>query len=201
MDALLRRRAMIAAGVSPTPPTPSPSLIFSLSGDVTTANYDTEVQLFDEPKSFTILFEASFNNYSWTSAQGMMGVGSDNYFRYGSIRDGKDYKSGEVIATANRYTAIIMNTSASGKNCASLDSRQNAVVTRKVAIRYDHTTRLVKAFVSHDMENRWWVIDGDVTTSDTLKLLVGNASGTVMVCDIYDGLLTDTQIETFITAS
>ena len=184
---------------APEPPIP-PSLLFELSEATTQADYDTNIKLFDEPKSFTILGTATFNNYNWTSwTQGIFGISTGNYFRYGSIQSGKDMIDGELSATANRYTAIIMNYTSTGKYCSSLASRENTSKKRKFGIRYNHRTRKIECFnTTSGTTSHWWTLGGDLSSNSTLKLLIGSATGTVNVFKIYSGLLSDADIVQFI---
>ena len=83
--------------------------IYSIESSVTTQNYDTGVKLFDEPKSFTILCVATFNNYNWsatTSVQSILGISTDNYFRVGKIYQGVNYNNNISTGTDNWYFAV-----------------------------------------------------------------------------------------------
>lgn len=203
MDALLRRRAMIAAGgsVPPTPPTP-PSLIYSIDSSVTTQNYDTGVKLFDTPKSFTILCVATFNNYNWNTnrTEGLYGISTGKYFRVGAIANSDEYTSGEKTATGNRYTSVIMNDTSSGVRCTSIGSRVNGNQTLRFAVTYDHTTRKIYG-QSSDVKTHWYIVPGDVSSNNTLKLLIGGAAGTISTLEIYNGVLDGTTIDNFIAGT
>ena len=195
---------MAGGEIAPAPEPPGPTeLIYELDNPTSEANYDTEVLLFDEPKSFTILCSATFNNYDWTAyTQGVFGTGTGKYFRYGSIQNGKDYSNGEVAATANRYSAIIMNPGGTGSACSSMASREDISKTRRFAIRYNHRNRKIEGITSSNgTTSKWWIVSGDVSSSNTLKLLVGNASGTINEFKVYLGCLTDTEIGTFIAGT
>ena len=199
---------MMAGGeITPAPGPPDPpepaELIYELESPTTEADYDTEVSLFDEPKSFTILCSATFKNYNWTDwTQGVFGTGKGKYFRYGSIQNGNDYSEGAVAATANRYSAIIMNPGGSGSACSSMHSRDNSTKTRRFAIRYNHRTRKIEGITSSSgTTTRWWILSSDVSSNNTIKLLVGGATGTINEFKIYSGCLTDTEIGTFIAGT
>ena len=191
---------MIAAGGGepPTPPTP-PSLLYSLASPTTTKNYDTGVKLFDTPKSFTILCVATFNNYNWTNrTEGVYGISTGSDFRVGSIASGEEYIDGEASTTGNRYTAVIMNNTSGTKKCVSILSRLNSSQTIRVAVTYNSATR--KLFAERETSNKthWYIMPGDLTSNATLKLLIGGASGTVSMLEIYNGVLDETTIDNFI---
>lgn len=180
-----------------------PQPIFKLSEPTTTKNYDTNVLLFDTPKSFTILCDATFNNYPWTArTQGVFGISTGNYFRFGSIANGYDYEENVRIATANRYSAIIMNNTSSGKMCMSLFARSNSSTRRKFAIRYDYITRKIEAFNSTSgTTKKWYIVPGDLLSQDTLKLLIGNASGTINAFEVYNSVLDIQYINDFLSGN
>lgn len=195
---------MVGGEIAPAPEPPGPTgLIYELDSPTSEANYDTNVLLFDTPKSFTILCSATFNNYSWTAhTEGVFGIGTGKYFRFGAIGSGKDYTDGEASATANRYSAIIMNPGGSGSDCASIFSRSNSSINRRFAIRYNHRNRKIEGIsLSSGTTAKWWTLSADVSSSSTLKLLIGNASGTINEFKVYSGCLTDTEIGTFIAGN
>ena len=201
MDALLRRRAMIAQGGTPPTPPPSPSLIYSIESSVTTQNYDTDVKLFDEPKSFTILCVATFNDYNWTArTEGVYGISTGAYFRVGSVSSGQEYVSGEASTTGNRYIAVMMNNASGDKKCVSIGSRVNGNQTMRFAVTYDHTTRMIYAQAS-DNKTHWYIVPGDLSSNNTLKFLIGGASGTISTFEIYNGVLDGTTIDNFIAGN
>ena len=184
-----------AAGQSPVP-------VFRLNEETTTQNYDTDIKLFDTPKSFTILCDATYNNNSWTAwTQGVFGISTGLYFRFGSINQGQDYRNDALNTTANRYSAIIMNNTSSGKRCASVFARSNSLTRRKFAITYDHTTRKISAINSSTgvVGSLWWTVPDDLINENTLKLLIGNASGTIHAFEIYTEILSATAIGAFIS--
>lgn len=184
-----------AAGQSPVP-------VFRLNEETTTQNYDTGIKLFDTPKSFTILCDAKFNNYSWTAwTQGVFGIATDRYFRFGSINNGNDYRNDALNSTANRYSAIIMNNTSSAKRCSSVFSRSNSSTRRKFAITYDHTTRKISAITSATgiVGQNWWTVPGDLISENSLKLLIGNAAGTIYAFEIYTEILSANKIGAFIS--
>ena len=178
-------------------------LWFELESATTEQGYDTGVKLFDTPKSFTILCDATYNNYSWTAwTQGVFGISTGKYFRFGSINQGYDYEKDAQIATANRYSAMIMNNTSSGKMCMSIIARSNASARRRFGIRYDHTTRKIEAYLgTSGTTNEWYTVPGDLTSNNTLKLLIGNASGTINRFKIYGGLLSVNEIVAFNSGS
>ena len=198
---------MIASGgTSPTPPTPPspPTLTYSLPSATTTANYDTGVKLFDTPKSFTILCVATFNNYNWTGTsrtQGLYGISTGKLFRFGAVASVDNYNDNAVVASStNYYGALVMNDTGSGNRATSIIARNNGNQTQRWAVTYDHTTRKVFA-TCNTTTNHWYIVPGVLTSDNTLKLLIGNASGTISRLDIYNGVLDDTTIADFIAGN
>ena len=174
---------------------------YTIESPITTQNYDTEVQLFDEPKSFTILGVASFNNYNWSSTdrvQSLIGLSTDNYFRLGAIYGCSAYNNNASLGTENYYCALIMNYTSSGKRATSIGSRVNGTQTLRFAITYDHTTRKIYGQASTENKTHWWIVPGDLESEDTLKLLIGGATGTISTLEIYDKVLDWMTIDNFI---
>ena len=191
MQAKIDMLAPLAFRQSPYTP------IYSIESPVTTQNYDTGVKLFDTPKSFTILCVATFNNYGWTITEGIYGISTDAYFRVGAIQSADEYTSGEKTATGNRYASLIMNNTSGGVRCTSIGSRVNGNQTMRLAVTYDHTTRKIYGQVS-DNKTHWYIVPGDLSSEDTLKLLVGGASGSISTLEIYDEVLDWMTIDNFI---
>ena len=197
MDRLMRRRIIMLGEMEPPVPV---ECIYRLQEAVTEANYDTEVQLFDEPKSFTILCRATFNNYNWTDfTQGVFGIATNSYFRFGAIGQGQEYVNNAVSATGNRYGALIMNTTSSGKKCAAIISRTNSSATRRFAIRYNHKTRKIEAISSTTgTTSHYYILPSDLISTATLKLLIGGAEGTVRELEVWNGCLRNEEIADYI---
>ena len=200
---LMRRREMVVAQTLPPLPTPA----YELSAPTATREYDTGVTLFDTPKSFTILCEANFNNYVWQGSQAVFGISTPaTAFRLGRASSYYHVTSGTAASsTSNQYTAFIMNND-SRKLCGSLFSRSNGAATRRMAVRYDHTTRLAEGFSTatsyHAPTTRWWNLTGDVSSSEHLKLSINlkstDADCTVNIFKVYTSCLTDDQINAFL---
>lgn len=192
------------AGVSPVP-TP----IYEITSPVSTGNYDTGVKLFESPMSFTILCEASWNNYAWatnsnTQKNGIFGIldGSyNNSFKVGGVYQGEEYLNDTYNTKANRYTAIVMNDTTSGKMCSSLFARLNGMYNnRRIWVRYNATTRLVEAGSDVTPTTHKFTVSGDITTSATIRLrLNANTSTTVNVFRVYNQLLSDDFIDSFMS--
>lgn len=185
---------------SPTPPSPTPTLLYELSSPTTTQDFDTGVKLFETAQSFTILCAASFNNYSWSgSTPGIFGISTGFTFRVGRIASGNVYSNGEFSSTQTLYTALIMNKTSTTKMCTAMYGRQNDVQSRRFAVRYDAATRKVEAFLNDSgTTSQWYIVPDDIIGVATLKLLIGNASGTVSELKVYSGLLETSDISTFI---
>ena len=181
--------------------------IYELASPTAVQEYDTGIKLFDTPKSFTILCRAKFNNYYWNNSNwtaGIFGISTGNNFKFGSINNGKDYRSDELFATANRYSAIIMNSTASNKRCSAIIARSNSMTERKIFVTYDHTTRIVKVGTASNVSTTiyWYTVPADLSSDNTIKLNLGYAATrcTVNAFKIYDRVLTDAQIESLISS-
>lgn len=186
---LIRRRGMMmAAAVTP------PVLLYQNSEPITSST-DTGVKLFDPPISFTILMDATFNNYNWTTAQGIIGLSyNTRRFRIGRVSDGEGFVSGVSQGTGNYYTALSLNDS--GYACTGLYSRYNGNLRRKFAVKYDATTHKVFAFGPPNtyIGDRWYYLSANPENTYTVELLVGNAGGTVHDVQIYQGLMSETDM-------
>lgn len=177
--------------------------IYSIESPVTTQNYDTEIKLFDEAKSFTILCVATFNNYDWSSTdrkQSIYGLSTDNYFRVGAIYGGSTYEQNVSQGSSNLYCGLIMNNTSSGTMCTSVAARVNGNQTLRLAVTYDHTTRKIYGQGS-SLKTHWYIVPDDVSSEDTLKLLIGGAEGTISALKIYDEILDELTIDDFIAGS
>lgn len=186
---------------------PITSLIYELESPTATASYDTNIKLFDTPQSFTILCRATFNNQTWNTNSfnaGVFGISTGNNFKFGAISNGKDYRSDELYATANRYSALIMNSTASDKRCASIIARANSMTERKLFVTYDHTTRVVKTGTASMVSTTtcWYTVPADLSSDNTIKLNLGYAATrcTVSAFKIYNEVLTDAQIESLMSS-
>ena len=191
---------MIAMGISPTPPPPFPTPIYDLPAETSTQQYATNVQLFTSPMDFTIFADATWNQYGWGSGsqyQSIFGIGlaQRNLFRFGRIENGEDHVDGEYTQTGNRYGALVMNLTDSGKMCTSVYARgTNTAERRQLTVRYDHTTRQVRVDNSDDRQGCYFSLGGDLESTLSLYLLTGGATGTVHSFKVYDTRLTDAQI-------
>ena len=193
---------VFSKGSGPTPPSPMPEPVYELPEAISQQNYNTEVVLFDTPKSFTIFLDATWNQYGWNSGQqhqSIFGIGTaaSNYFRFGRIQQGNDYQYGELVATDNRYCAIVMNDTSSAKNCSSVFARgTDTDERRQVVVRYDHTTRVVKVDEPSGSQAHYYTVSGALTSSLSLYLFTGGASGTMHDLKIYAEYLSDAQVRT-----
>lgn len=205
VDLLLRRREMMTVKKT----TPSVTLIYELASPTNTASYDTGVKLFDTAKSFTILCEAKFANRNWTSSQTIFGLGTGWVFRVGRATSANEYTNGaKTTSNVNRYTAFVMNntsTDSDTKKMTSLFARMSNTTaqTKRFAVRYNHTTHKAEGMSDananlHAPSNGWWNIGADYISDTTLKLNMGSANSTVNILKIYNGLLDDATINSFI---
>ena len=181
-------------------PAPFPTPIFDLPAETSTQQYATGVHLFTSPMDFTIFVDATWNHYGWNTGsqyQALFGIGTAarNLFRLGRIENGEDYVDGVYFSTGNRYAALIMNLTESGKMCTAVYARgTNAAQRRQLTVRYDHTTKQVRVDNSDDRQVCYFSLSGDLESTLSLYLLTGGATGTVHSFKVYDTRLTDTQI-------
>lgn len=201
---LNRRRAL--SGCISSDPMPTP--IYELQSAVSTNSYDTNVQLFDTPKSFTILCEANANVYNWVNTHTMFGLGTGNTFKVG--RCSNVVKMNENTAdgsSTNYYCGFACNYSGDSRTnkARSLYSRgNNAKSIRRVAVTYDHVTRKVSAFCAeysslHAPTAGWWILSGDITSDTTIKLNIDTSTTcTINKFNVYDTILSDAQINKFL---
>lgn len=177
--------------------------VFELSAPTSTANYDTQTQLFDTEKDFTIFCDASFNNYSWNGSKSIFGHPG---FRagYGSI---DDYFYGSVDATnVTRYTALTLNPSETSSHYrgTSFLARYNGTQRKKIAVRYQASTRKIELFLEGDSTRMppttksWFNASNVMYYTDTVKLNLSSSGGTVHVFKIYFNLLSDDAITNFL---
>lgn len=196
-------------GASPSP-SPTPELIYELAEPTTTQGYDTGVKLFESPMSFTILCDVTFANRGWSNVSNVnsvFGISTGPLFRVGACPEStaSDYRNGEFFATEKRYTALVMNASDDDpKKCTSLLSRMSttAASTHRIAVRYDHTMRKVEGFTeSIPAPTARWFNIGSLVSSNTLKFFLGSATGTMNIFRVYDGLLSDADLNTFLSGN
>lgn len=202
MDALMRRRLMMMElGSSPTPPTPiEPELLYQNTSPITTALTDTGVNVLEPLISWTILVDATCNNYNWnqaSSSQGLFGLnGNPRGFRLGKIYQGTGMVSNQSSGVANYYFAMSMDSTNTNPKCVTLYGRYNGVARRLFAIRYDSTTNVL--FGVRDSDNndtRWFETNGIPSNPGNIILLVGGISGaTINDFKIYKGMLTNQQM-------
>ena len=184
---LIRRRGMMQAAASPV-------LLYQNSAPITSST-DTGVKLFDPPISFTILLDATFNNYNWTTSQGIIGLSyNTRRFRIGRVSNGEAFISGVSQGTGNYYTALTLNDD--GVECTGLYPRYNGNLRRKFAVKYDAITHKVFAFGTPDsyVGNRWYYLSANPEKTYTVELIVGGGNGTVHDVQIYQGLMSDTDM-------
>ena len=188
---------MIASGGEPGLAVP----VYELAEPTTEQEYNTGVKLFDRAKSFTILCEATYINYSWSTwSQGLFGIlnGNKNYmFKIGSIESGKDHQSGSQVSTGNRYTALVMNETTSHRYCTDIFSKTNGTRTHKFFVRYNASTRLVECGIEGLPTTHYYTVDGQISSEEELKLLIGGATGTISIFKVYLSLLSDDEINAF----
>ena len=191
-------------------PTPVLNLIYELESPTSTASYDTGLKLFETRQSFTILCEATFANRSWNNNQTIFGVTTAWRFRIGRCTGGYPVADNVIDTTStNYYTGFAMNEadgSSSKKRMGSVFARfsTTASATKRMAVRFDHTTRRVEANSNNGSttvapSNRWWIFDSNFPViSDTIKFNMGSAGSTVNIFKVYDGVMTDAQINDFL---
>lgn len=120
MDALLRRRAMFAAGGSPTPPTPTPTFVDYIETDGT-AYIDTGI-LGNIPKSFEISLKPVLPS-------------SGNTYILATRKDSGNTRFFPLLFNANgcagyAYAGNIYNSSSSGIDCSSYIQSNTTIIVR-----------------------------------------------------------------------
>ena len=206
MGELLRRRAFMFAGESA-----HPDVIYQLPSATNTASYDTGVKLFDSGKSFTILCEATLANRNWTGTQSVFGIDTDWTFRLGRASSGDNFVNGAFTQTGNLYTAIICNNTNSDtytKKCCWLAGRMSntSSKTERFAVRYNHLLLKVEGFCNDGgvalfaPTQAWFTLNESIVSNSSLKLNLSSANSTVNSLTIYNGLLSDGEINSFLGA-
>jgi len=206
MDAMIRRRMMMELGGAPTPPVPPPApiLLYENTSPVTSST-DTGVKLFDPPIDWTILCDATCNNYGWNSTshyEGIFGLSPNSQtFRLGKVNTAYLMNNGTAGSSkSNYYYALSMYKSGGTSKCISLYSRNNGALRRKVAIRYNSSTKKLEGVspVASDF-SRWYIVDDVPQTSSNVILLVGGITATIYDIKIYQGLLNDADMLNYIS--
>lgn len=206
MDALIRRRMMIDLSATPTPPVPPPApiLLYENTSSVTSST-DTGVKLFDPPIDWTILCDATCNNYGWNTTshyEGIIGLSPNSQtFRLGKINQAYRMINGVVDGSKdNYYYAISMYKSGGTSKCLSLSSKYSGAMRRKVAIRYNSTTKKLEGISSTTTDfSRWYTVDDVPVTSSNVFLLVGGITATIHNIQIYQGLLSDAEMLEYVS--
>ena len=196
--AKLGNTLVFSAGESPTP-TP---LNLLYEGQGITSNTDTEVKLFDPPIDWTILCDASCNNYGWNTTshyEGIFGLSPNSQtFRLGKVNSAYNMTEDEAGDSSNYYYALSMYKSGETAKCVSLYSRNNGSLRRKVAIRYNSTTKKLEA-IAHGSTGftKWYTADVPTTSSNVI-LLVGGITATIHDIKIYQGLMDDASMFAYV---
>lgn len=183
---LLRRRGMMLQQREPL------VLLYEASNVKTTT--DTNIKLFDPAISFTILVDATWNNYNTVNnSSGVIGLSTNSLkFRIGGISNGNDYTYGVLNSTSNRYVAGILNYNTEERKCISIGSRgTNAATRKKNAVCYDKVTKKFLGIGAGLLSgNKWYTLDQDVSSNYTVQLFVGGMTGTIHNVKIYQGAMT-----------
>ena len=192
---------MIGGGVPPTPPTPVLTLLYEAQG--ITSNTDTGVKLFDPPIDWTILCDATCNNYGWNTTshyEGVFGLSPNSQtFRLGKVNSAYNMTEDEAVgATSNYYYALSMYKSGGTAKCVSLYARNNGSLRRKVAIRYNSTTKKLEAIAQSSTGFTKWYTADVPTTSSNVILLVGGITATIHDIKIYQGLMDDASMFAYV---
>lgn len=200
VSTLIRRPLLVQSGG-----TSSPTPIYTLAASTTEVSYDTGVKLFDTPKSFTILCQAYVNIYPWQSVQTMFGLDTGWRFRVGRVNSGNPYYSNVVGTASSYYCALTFNNTATDpdtQKCRSMYSRgSNAKSTKRIAVRYDHTTHRVEGNAPQITApgTGWWLLSDDISTEDTIKLNVSIANGCrIDTFVVYNDILSDAAVNDFL---
>lgn len=218
MGELLTRRRDIVFSSSPAP-TPGPSLVYELASPTSASQYDTNVLLFDTPKDFTILCESSCSNRNWYNSSvansgSMFGIGTGVTFRVGAAT-GYNYYEQNVKTGTNKspYTALVFNNNSADsdpKKCCSIFARDSSTTktTKYVVVRYTASSCKAEVFCSRDSSyyapNVYWWNLSQTPSYPTTTLKLNWNTGTsceIRVFKVYFGLLTDSEINSFLGGS
>lgn len=182
------------------------TLLYQNSAAITTANTDTGVKLFDPVISWTIVCDATCNNYGWNTTshyEGIFGLSPNSQtFRLGKINQAYKMIDGVIDGSKdNYYYAISMYKSGGTSKCLSISSRHNGAVRRKVAIRYNSTTKKFEGISSTTTTDfsRWYIVDDVPVTSSNVFLLVGGITATIHDIKIYEGLMSNSDMLAYIS--
>lgn len=197
---------MMAEVGEPTPPVPPPApiLLYENTSPVTSST-DTGVKLFDPPIDWTILCDATCDNYGWNTNshyEGIFGLSPNSQtFRLGKINQAYRMIDGVIDGSeANYYYAISMYKSGGTSKCLTIFSRYNGAVRRKVVIRYNSTTKKLEGISSTTTDfSRWYIVDDVPVTSSNVFLLVGGITATIHNIQIYQGLLSDAEMLEYVS--
>lgn len=183
---LIRRRGMMLQQREPL------VLLYEASNVKTTT--DTNIKLFDPAISFTILVDATWNNFNTVSNNsGIIGLSTNTLkFRIGGISSGNDYTNGVLSATANRYVAGMLNYDTAERKCIAIGSKgTNAATRKKNAVCYDKATKKFLGIGAGVLSGtKWYTLDQDVSIGYTVQLFVGGMTGTIHNVKIYQGAMT-----------
>ena len=187
---------------------PMPTPIYELQRAVSSNSYDTNVQLFDTPKSFTILCEANANIYAWGNTHTMFGLGTGNTFKVGRcnqvIKMNENTAEGSVTSYYCGFACNYSGDSRTNKARSLYSRGTSAKSIRRIAVTYDHVTRKVSAFCAnydalHAPTDGWWILSGDITSETTIKLNIDTSTTcTINIFNVYDKILSNAQINKFL---
>ena len=185
-----------------------PTPIYALDSQVSTTSYDTEVKLFDTPKTFTILCEANANVYNFDTGSTMFGLGTGNTFAVGRRYGIKKVVAGEATGNNTDYYCGFMcnysGDSITNKARSVYGRGENKKSIRRIAVTYDHTSRKVNVFSTgysnmSAPNDAWWTLSGDISSETTIKLNINTLTNCIVNhFNIYDTILSDTQINEFL---
>lgn len=199
---LIRRRGMMQAAAAPPPP--APILLYENTSPVTSST-NTGVKLFDPIIDWTILCDATCNVYNWNTPfndDGIFGLSPNSQiFRLGKLNDVYTMNNGTPSSTTgNYYYALSMYKSGGTPKCIALYSRYNGNLRRKVALRYNSTTKKLEGLspIAPDF-SKWYIVDDVPQTSSNVILLVGGITATIHDIKIYQGLLNDADMLNYIS--
>lgn len=197
---LIRRRGMMKAA------SPSLTLLWQNTGNITTTEYNTGVYLFNPAFSFSIVLDASFNNYNWISSQRIIGLGtSSEIFSIGRISNGQPYADGQPSGSiGNYYTALICNEAAGGIKCTGLYSRNNGSLRRKIVVVFDADNMTATGYSNVDADTRngrrWIQLTSLPNINSRLFCFINAATGTIHDLRIYSGIMSGGEARAYLDA-
>lgn len=198
----MRRREMVLRGGELS------HVLYELPAPVSIADFDTGFKLFDQPRSFTVLLEAKYNNYQWLDSRiSIFAIDSGTTFRLGRLANVKETAQNvSATSTSNFFSGIAMNSNGDAvtTKAASMAARRNSKTVRRNAFRFDLTSLRFEGNNNGSLiapSTAWWLLSAPIVSNDTIVLNVNTGSTCdVNIFKVYDYAMTDAEVNEFLTA-